>query len=69
LIQISKELSENFDKQQNESNSEFVEDIYEDGSIYIGKFDSEGRRSGIGRYIYSSGAIYTGEWVDGVRKG
>jgi hypothetical protein len=68
LIQISKELSENFDK-QNESNSEFVEDIYEDGSIYIGKFDSEGRRSGIGRYIYSSGAIYTGEWVDGVRKG
>ena len=43
--------------------------VYTNGNVYEGDFDSEGRYSGTGRYTFSSGMYYEGEYVAGLREG
>ena len=43
--------------------------VYTNGNVYEGDFDSEGRYSGTGRYTFSSGMYYEGEYVNNLREG
>ena len=59
---------EEFETSKHSTKLRFVEK-YPDGASYFGELDHQRRRSGLGRYNYTSGAIYVGEWKGGLRKG
>ena len=48
----------------------YGEHSYEDGSIYYGQWNSEGKKHGIGKYTLSDGkSIYVGEFNQGSCEG
>lgn len=38
-------------------------------SGYEGEYDAKGRRNGFGRYLYTDGTVYAGEWAEGKKSG
>ena len=42
---------------------------WEDGTVYKGEFDEDGKKHGQGTYTWNDGAKYVGEWKDGKKHG
>ena len=42
---------------------------YDNGDVYDGELNKDGKRHGTGTYTYASGKEYTGEWKEGLMHG
>nr|XP_043622096.1 phosphatidylinositol 4-phosphate 5-kinase 6-like [Erigeron canadensis] len=57
------------DEEVNDSDCFHVEKIFPNGDIYIGQWVGENCPHGIGKYLWSDGCMYVGEWWKGKMNG